>query len=328
MQRSEFQTKILSIQSKSDFERIALEVFRYQAANCKVYSAFIKALNIGENSIEHIEDIPFLPIEFFKTAKVITGEFEGEIIFTSSGTTGANTSKHFVRETAWYERIFLRGFELFYGSPCNYSLMALLPSYLERNGSSLIMMAEKLIDKTKESNSGFFLNEYSLLSERIKENESLKKKTLLLGVTFALLNFAEQFPMELHHTIIMETGGMKGMREELTRQEVSDILKQAFSLLEIHSEYGMTELMSQAYSLGDGIFRCPPWMKTLIRETNDPLSCSLWGRGVLNIIDLANLDSCAFIATQDVGEVFEDYSFSVLGRMDRSDSRGCNLLVV
>lgn len=303
-------------------------LFRYQAVHNLVYSSYLKALGIDVENVNSVEEIPFLPIDFFKTHSVVTGDFEEEIVFTSSGTTGTNTSCHFVKSKAWYERVFMHGFEHFYGKPKEYCFVALLPSYLERKGSSLVYMVEKLIEETNTGESGFFLRNYKQLSSQLMENERAKRKTILLGVTFGLLEFSEQFPISLNHTIVMETGGMKGMRKELTREEVSRVLKRCFSTSSIHSEYGMTELMSQAYSKEKGIFYSPPWMRFLVRETNDPLKTSNYGRGVLNIIDLANIDSCAFIATQDVGEVFSYGGFKVLGRIDNSDIRGCNLLVI
>lgn len=328
MQRSQIQEQIWEVNSNTRFSELALELFRMQSEQNKVYQDYLNALKIELKTVNSLKNIPFLPIEFFKTREVKTGEFVEEVVFTSSGTTGMSTSRHFVRSADWYERVFMKAFSLAYGPVSNYSLLALLPSYLERSGSSLIVMAQKLIEESKDFSSGFYLRDYERLKEQLSENERLGKKTILLGVTFALLDFAERYPMSLKNTVIMETGGMKGMREELTRDEMGAILRKAFSVKSIHSEYGMTELMSQAYAQADGIFRTPPWMKVLVRDPNDPLSVSETGRGVLNIIDLANVDSCAFIATQDLGEVFADGSFSVLGRMDRSDLRGCNLLVL
>ncbi len=328
MQNSEFQEKILSIKSKNDFAECALELFQEQAKRNLVYSDYIAALKVNPNTISKLEDIPFLPIEFFKTQRVVSGNFREQIIFESSGTTRPNTSRHYIKDIDWYEHTFLRSFELFYGSPRKYCIMALLPSYLERTGSSLIVMAQRLIEKSGHINSGFFLRNHEELYQKLGENEKMGTKTILLGVTFGLLDFAEKFTMELSNTIIMETGGMKGMREELTREEIAEVLKAAFLVPDIHSEYGMTELMSQAYSGGNGIYSCPPWMKILIREPNDPLNTQAHGRGVLNIIDLANIDSCSFIATQDVGEVFTNDRFKVMGRLEQSDVRGCNLLVV
>jgi hypothetical protein len=328
MQNSEFQRQIFQIHNNTEMERYALELFRMQSERNLVYAAYVDALKIDRRSVRSIEQIPFLPIEFFKTHRVVTGKFSEEMIFTSSGTTGMQTSRHYVRSTAWYKDVFTKGFELFYGHPSDYCILALLPSYLERQGSSLIMMVEELIKATGDGQSGFFLNNHEELYAQLEANLKRGKKTLLIGVTFGLLDFAERYQLSLCDTIVMETGGMKGRREELTRQEVADILIGAFQVKTIHSEYGMTELMSQAYSKGNGIFKCPPWMMVLPRDSSDPLTCARTGRGVLNVVDLANTDSCAFIATQDVGRVMEDGSFEVLGRVDRSDVRGCNLLVL
>lgn len=309
-------------------ERYALELFRIQSERNLVYAAYVDALKIDRRSVNSIDKIPFLPIEFFKTHRVVTGNFEEEIIFTSSGTTGLQTSRHYVRSKAWYKEVFTKGFELFYGLPSEYCILALLPSYLERQGSSLVIMVEELINSTGDIQSGFFLHNHEELYAQLTANSDRGKWTLLIGVTFGLLDFAERYPLPLHNVVVMETGGMKGRREELTRLEVADILMDAFQVNSIHSEYGMTELMSQAYSKGNGIFRCPPWMAVLPRDSSDPLTCGRTGRGILNIVDLANTDSCAFIATQDVGRVNKDASFEVLGRVDRSDVRGCNLLVL
>lgn len=330
MQKSGFQNKILSIKSNIEFEELCLELFYYQSLENQVYKNYINALNIVPETVQNHKDIPFLPIEFFKTHKVQSGRYIEQAIFTSSGTTGENTSKHYVENLDWYKRVFLSGFELFYGDPEEYCLLALLPSYLERQGSSLVYMVEELIRKSNDPKSGFYLRDYQKLSNQLMENEGSGKKTLLLGVTFALLDFAEKFPRTLRNITIMETGGMKGMRKELTRQEVSDILINGFDLeaANVHSEYGMTELMSQAYSKGDGFFQTPPWMKLLVREPNDPLVTTSLGSGALNIIDLANIDSCAFIATQDLGTVYPNGDAKILGRMDKADIRGCNLLVV
>ncbi len=327
MQRSQFQDKILQVSSDSEFANLALELFRYQAERNPVYRAYINALKIVPQHIQDYSKIPFLPIEFFKTHEVKTIEFEPEVVFTSSGTTGKNTSRHYVRQKDWYIRVFSAIFRKFYGHPTEYSILALLPSYLEREGSSLVMMAQHLILESAKESSGFYLRNHQQLVEQLLLNESQQQPTLLLGVTFGLLQFASEHSIDLKHTIVMETGGMKGMREELTRDEVAAILKSAFQLSSVHSEYGMTELMSQAYSRGDGLFQAPPWMRLLVRDTNDPLTTRPVGRGVLNVIDLANIDSCAFIATQDVGIVNDSKQFMVMGRMDQSDVRGCNLLI-
>lgn len=270
-----------------------------------------------------------MPIEVFKSQTVISGEFKPQEIFTSSGTTGMETSKHFVQELDLYTKSFRKGFELFYGPVSNYCVLALLPAYLERTGSSLVYMANDFINQSRHPLSGFYLNDLSQLAENLKKLEKENQPTLLLGVSFALLDLAEQFPQKLSNTIVMETGGMKGRRKELTRDELHTILKRGFGLDKIHSEYGMTELLSQAYSTGDGVFNCPPWMRVLIREQSDPLSYAPAGKtGGINVIDLANIDSCSFIATSDLGRLHTNGNFEVLGRFDSSDVRGCNLMVV
>ena len=252
-----------------------------------------------------------------------------EIIFTSSGTTGSVASKHYVTDLNLYEQSYLKGFESSYGPIDAYCVLALLPSYLERDGSSLIYMVNDLIDKSKHPYSGFFLSDLPKLESVLRELETQKQKTLLIGVSFALLDFAETFKLELEHTIVMETGGMKGRRKELIRKELHEQLKRGFCLQHIHSEYGMTELLSQAYSLGDSLFECPPWMKILVRDTEDPLSLLPKGKtGGINVIDLANVNSCSFIATQDLGKLYESGKFEVLGRFDHSDIRGCNLMAL
>jgi hypothetical protein len=259
---------------------------------------------------------------------VVSALFEPQHIFESSGTTGTINSRHYVRDIDLYRESFMSGFQLFYGSIKDWCIVGLLPAYLERKNSSLIVMVDALIKESNHPLSGFYLYEFKQVKELLIQLEKQKQKTLLIGVTFALLDFAEQFPIQLQHTVIMETGGMKGRRKELTRQEVHAALTKNFGINTIHSEYGMTELLSQAYSKGNGLFYCPPWMKVLVRDEEDPLIVNEQGRGVLNIIDLANIDSCSFIATDDVGIVYEDGSFEVHGRMDNSDMRGCSLLVV
>lgn len=314
----------------SSFEQNCLTVFRHQYQNISIYRRYIDLLKIDPESIHSLEEIPFLPVQFFKSDDIIADLDRPEIIFTSSGTTGALTSRHLVKDIAVYKKSFRVAFELFYGRVTDYCVLALLPSYLERDGSSLIFMADDMIKNSGHDSSGFYLHELETLSRLLIELDAKGQKTLLLGVTFALLDLAEYFPVNsaLKNTIVMETGGMKGKRKEMVREEVHAILKIGLGQQLIHSEYGMTELLSQAYSLGEGIFQCPPWMKILIRETNDPLSLQkVAGRsGGINIIDLANINSCSFIATQDLGKVFPDGSFEVLGRFDNSDIRGCNLL--
>ena len=318
---------LFTITSVDIRNEVALEIFRHQAKHCDIYHKYLQAIKVNALEIQNATDIPYLPISFFKTHSVSMGDFTPEITFTSSGTSGTNTSRHVVRSIDIYRKAFHRAFELQYGSPADYVIYALLPSYLEREGSSLILMAEELIAQAKPG-SGFFLRHHHDLQSLLIENEKVGKKNLLLGVTFALLDFAEAMPTPLPNTIIMETGGMKGRRKELIREEVHRILKEAFEVSHIHSEYGMTELLSQAYSKGEGLFNCPPWMSVSVRDVQDPLSNSTTGKGGLNIMDLANIDSCAFIATQDLGTVHADGSFEVTGRFDHADVRGCNLMVV
>jgi acyl-protein synthetase LuxE len=322
----EFEDKIFEVNSAS-FTDLALEIFRFQATGNEVYRSYLQALNIDPFSIESIDKIPFLPISFFKTHAVTTGAFEPEVIFESSGTTGSVNSRHLVKSTALYVKSFTRAFELFYGEPARFCILGLLPSYLERSSSSLVMMVHELINASGHPTSGFYLYEHEKLQHTLTEVSAGAQPVLLIGVSFALLDFSERFPLTLHNTIVMETGGMKGRRTELTRMELHQILKQKFSLGAIHSEYGMTELLSQAYSAGDGFFRCPPWMRVVVRDDDDPLSVNQSGKGILNVIDLANVYSCSFIATDDIGIVYDNGSFEVQGRMDNSDVRGCSLMV-
>ena len=275
-----------------------------------------------------LNTIPFLPISFFKSHTVSTGEYEPQQVFESSGTTQTTNSKHLVKDINLYRESFNKAFELFYGSVKEWCIIGLLPSYLERNNSSLVMMVDELIKESNHPDSGFYLYDFNGLKNTLQRLELQGTKTLLIGVTFALLDFAEKYPMNLKHTIVMETGGMKGRRKELTRGEVHQLLQQNLGVNCIHSEYGMTELLSQAYSKGDGRFVCPPWMKVLVRDEEDPLLVKNSGSGVLNVIDLANVYSCSFLATEDVGIVYEDGSFEILGRLDNSDIRGCSLLVL
>ena len=311
--------------TSENFNTLALATFQKQLSNSSVYNAFFKALGKDLNSISSWREIPFLPISFFKTHRVCQDQ---PIVhtFESSGT-GGNRSQHLVNDLLLYEQSFLPTFKIYLEVPLEeVSILALLPSYLERNNSSLVYMVNALLPEA-HSTSGFFLNDFTALKNQLVENEKNKIKTLLIGVSFALLDFSEQFPMPLKHTTIMETGGVKGRREELTRIELHAVLCKAFQLTEIHSEYGMTELFSQAYSKGSGIFECPPWMKVVCRDLQDPLSLLPSGkRGALNIIDLANQNSCSFIATEDVGVVHENGTFEILGRMNHAEIRGCNLL--
>lgn len=323
---------IFTIKSEQEFRRITLDVFRFQATNNPIYRQYVQSLKIDIEAIEQIEQIPFLPVEFFKSFEIIANNqnTNNPQIFTSSGTTGQITSKHLVSDSSIYQKSYLKAFELFYGNITDYCILALLPSYLEREGSSLVYMADDLIKKSKHHQSGFYLHNYDELILTLQQLQDKKQKTILLGVTYALLDVVEQFPLFRggSNLIVMETGGMKGKRKEMIREELHNILCEGFGVKSIHSEYGMTELLSQAYSKGDGIFTTPPWMKLLIRDTNDPFSYLPAGRtGGINIIDLANIYSCSFIATQDLGKTNPNNSFEVLGRFDNSDIRGCNLLV-
>jgi len=327
MNPESFSSKIFNIRSQKEFNGFALELFHYQVNNNKVYHQYVKGIGVDPGKIECYTDIPFLPIEFFKTHGVYCGA-KPEKYFASSGTTGSVESRHWYSDTRVYESSFVNTFEWFYGSPEQYEILALLPSYLERSGSSLVFMVNRLAELSKKPGSGFYLYDHDSLIKRILFNESSGIKTLLIGVTFALIDLSEKIKTTLKHTLIMETGGMKGRREELTRQEVHEILGDAFGVHAIHSEYGMTELFSQAYSKGSGYFTCPLWMKVLIRDINDPLALiSENHTGGINIIDLANIGSCAFIATQDLGKIPGKGIFEVLGRFDYSDVRGCNLMV-
>ncbi len=326
---------IFNVKSE-DFVVFAEKVFCFQYQFNKVYRKFTQlrssldhfgADNEPLTESDYPTRIPFLPISFFKTHPIMVDGETHEIVFSSSGTSGMAVSRHFVQNLSLYEESFIRGFLEAYGSPTDYAFLCLLPSYLERKGSSLIYMAQKLIDLSKDPDSGFFLESKGKLTEVLVKRELSAKKTILLGVSFALLDFALENPIELKHTIVIETGGMKGRRKEVTRSELHGVLKAAFKVSSIHSEYGMTEILSQAYSKGEGIYYCPPWMRVLVREEDDPFSVKEEGSGILCIIDLANLYSCSFIETADAGCVFPDGSFEVLGRIDHSDIRGCSLLV-
>ena len=315
--------KIFSIETEQEFEQVALEVFRFQAEQCASYKQYIELLGIAPYDVISIEQIPFLPIEFFKTFDIYCGEGQPEKVFTSSNTGGTVASRHAMQSLAHYERTFTAAFEKFYGATERWSIYGLLPNYLAREGSSLVYMTDRLIARC--GSGGFYLDEYEKL---LADMEADPKPKILLGVSYALWDLAEKFALQLSDTIVMETGGMKGYREELPKAEFHQILTSAFGVEKIHSEYGMAELTSQAYSAGDGIFRSPEWMRVLIRDVNNPLRILPNGsRGAINIIDLANLSSCAFIATQDVGVVFNDGSFSIEGRLSGADIRGCNLLV-
>jgi len=315
--------------SQAEFTELSLGVFNYQYKNIKVYRDFIDALGVKTRAVKSLEDIPFMPIEFFKTFDIISNVKNSSMVFKSSGTTGIKRSRHFIQDIDIYKYSFTKAFQLFYGNITNYVVLALLPSYIENGDSSLVYMANNLIKSSKNKDSGFYLNNYSALIEKLDELKTRKKKVLLLGVSYALLDLVEQKKFDFPSLIIMETGGMKGRRKELIRKELHEKLCQGFGVKSIHSEYGMTELLSQAYSKADGVFSCPPWMKILIRDVNDPFSYMKQGKsGAVNIIDLANIHSASFLATQDLGKIINPHEFEILGRFDNSDIRGCNLLVV
>jgi hypothetical protein len=338
--------KIFNV-NEGSFHDLALEVFRFQYQHNSVYKTYVDTLKFNPQKINKLVDIPFLPIRFFKTHTVKTTDFQPSYEFKISGTTQTINSHHFIKDIEIYRRSFMKAFELFYGPVEGWCIIGLLPSYLERTNSSLVFMVDDLVTRSKHKESGFYLYEYRKLHETLQDLEEKKQRTLLIGVTFALLDFAKKYPMRLRHTTIMETGGMKGRGEEIVRDEVHELLKGEFQLDMIHSEYGMTELLSQAYSKGNGIFYCPQWMKVLIRDEEDPLAVQssefrvqstdvrlptangrLVTKGVLNIIDLANIYSCSFIATDDAGKLYGDGSFEVVGRIDNSDIRGCSLLAI
>lgn len=307
---------------------MALKIYAFQKSENHVYGEYIERLFGHDYTPHHYSEIPFLPIVFFKTHSVKSGAFTREVTFKSSGTTSSVSSQHFVKSIELYEKSFLKTFKLFFGNPKDYGVLGLLPSYLERGNSSLVFMVNKLIQLSRHPSSGFYLNEFDNLASTIEDLESTEKPTLLFGVTYALLDFFERHPGNYKYLRVIETGGMKGQREELTRKQVQEQLTNNSGIEPIYSEYGMTELLSQAYSLKDELFKCPPWMRVLTRSTSDPLSLSKKGKtGGMNVIDLANIYSCSFIATQDLGRIYDDHSFHVLGRFDHSDIRGCNLLV-
>lgn len=323
------QERIFNIQTATDFNEAALAVFKHQFTHNSVYRSFCDLLYIHPADVNSVHEIPFLPIQFFKSKEIVSSKNEIQETFTSSGTTGSSTSKHYVTDVSWYEKSYLLGFKHFYGAIEDYVILALLPNYLERKGSSLIYMVDDLIKRSKHKESGFYLHNYSELAEVLNSLEQQGKKTILIGVSFALLDLIEQYQFKLTNTIIMETGGMKGKRKELVRAELHALLKEGFGVSQIHSEYGMTELLSQGYSKGNGIFNCPPWMQVLVRDTEDALTVLPEGKsGGINVIDLANYNSCSFIATQDLGKVYSDKSFEIIGRFDHSDIRGCNLMVL
>jgi acyl-protein synthetase LuxE len=313
---------------KAGFTGLALDIFHFQYQHNPIYRSYTDLLRINPAGISEIEQIPFLPVSFFKTHEVRTTVFTPEIVFESSGTTGTGGSRHEVKDLSLYKKSFTAGFELFYGPVTDWCVIGLLPAYLERSNSSLVLMADELIRMSGHADSGFYLYEHEKLAAVLQQLEARGQKTLLIGVTFALLDFAENYSLQLEHTVVMETGGMKGRRKEITRQELQDILTKKLGLGSVHAEYGMTELLSQAYSAGQGMFETVPWMKALVRREDDPFDIRQAGEGILNIIDLANIYSCAFLATEDIGKVHPDGCFEVSGRVDNSDIRGCSLLVV
>ena len=312
-----------------NFNQVAQSVFSFQYQNNKVYKQWCNLMcpQISDAQFQ-ISTIPFLPISFFKTHTITSTTFIPQQIFESSGTTTTINSQHLVKDINIYKTSFIQTFETFYGKINEWCIIGLLPSYLERNNSSLVMMVDEMIKLSNNNQSGFYLYEFDKLKNVLTELGNKKQKTLLIGVTFGLLDFAEKNKMQLNHVVVMETGGMKGRKKELTRNEVHNFLKENLGVKEIHSEYGMTELLSQAYSKNNGKFICPPWMKVVVRSEEDPLQINCTGKGILNIIDLANVYSCSFIATDDAGIVYEDGSFEVIGRVDNSDIRGCSLLIV
>jgi phenylacetate-coenzyme A ligase PaaK-like adenylate-forming protein len=315
-----------------NFPEKALELFRFQYTHNAVYKRFVDVLNCDAAKVSAIDQIPFLPISFFKQFELKTTAFESQVVFESSGTTGMATSRHQVKDVQLYEQSFLTAFEQFYGPVGDYCILGLLPSYLERSSSSLVYMVQRMIEISRHPLSGFYLYNFEELYHTLQKLQAEGQKTLLIGVTYALLDFSEAFPLKLNNTIIMETGGMKGRKKEMLRAEVHEQLKGAFGVGDIHSEYGMTELLSQAYSFKDGLFHTPQWLKIVLREEDDPMSIitepNKQTSGAINIIDLANIYSCCFIATDDIGRLYPDGSFEVLGRMDNSDIRGCSLLAV
>ena len=331
---SQWNDKIFGL-TEAGFVALSLEIFRFQYQHNPVYGQYVDALQVKPGEVQKLADIPFLPIRFFKSHAVTTTGFTPELVFESSGTTGSINSKHLVKDALVYEESFTRAFRQFYGEINDWCVIGLLPAYLERQGSSLVYMVDKLVKNSRHPQSGFYLYDFEKLQQVLLQLESQGQQVLLIGVTFALLDFAQQYPTPLQHTVMMETGGMKGRREELIRPQVHEILQQAFGLPAIHAEYGMTELLSQAYSKGNGLFSCPPWMKVLIREEEDPLAIRSVKEikqkpvsGAINIIDLANIYSCSFIATDDAGQLEGDGSFRVMGSLDNSDIRGCSLMVV
>lgn len=329
---NDIEKDIFQIENESQFEHLALKVFSFQYQENAVYREYCDLVKRTPENVKQLTDIPFLPIELFKSHTIITGSHDYELLFQSSGTTGQERSRHFLKKTSLYRTSFLQGFRRFYGEPENFCILALLPNYMENKHSSLIFMVNELIQQTGHQKSGFYLDNLEELANNLIKLKNQQTKVLLLGVSYALLDLAEQFPMDLSNVTIMETGGMKGRREELTREELHGILMKHFQAERIHSEYGMAELLSQAYSKGGGLFETPPWMKILLREYNDPFcvqsAADQENHGGINVVDLANLYSCSFIETKDIGKTYPDGRFEVLGRFDYSDIRGCNLMIM
>ena len=323
---NELAEKVFSVSNEKAFQQIALEIFHFQYAYNPVYRDYSELVGKTPSTVSSLPEIPFLPIRFFKSHEIKTGDFVPEVIFKSSGTTGLNSSRHFVKDLSIYERSFLDGFTRFYGQPGQYCILGLLPSYLEQGASSLVYMVDTLINKSGHPLSAFYLYEHGKLAETLAELESNRQPALLFGVTYALLDFAEKHGFPLQNTVLVETGGMKGRKKELSKPALYEALRSAFSVTAVHSEYGMTELLSQAYAI-NGAYHCPPWMKAILRDETDPFSAGL-SSGAINVIDLANLYSCSFIATEDLGKQHPDGSFEVLGRMDNTDVRGCSQLAL
>ncbi len=323
----EYYKIIFSKQIESCFDKYALQAFEYQYNNNPVYRKYCDLIHIKEDKIKSLTDIPFLPVELFKTHKIISGDIKHELEFHSSGTTGNQASKHFVANAGIYKKSFTFCFKKFFGNPDKYEILALLPSYREKENSSLVYMVNELIKLSANKHGGFYKNNFDELNQKINYLEKNKIKYLLFGVSFALLDFAEKYPQKICYGDFIETGGMKGRRQEITRQELHKILCSAFKINKIYSEYGMTELLSQAYSKESGIFLCPPQMKVFCRDGSDPLMITKSGKGAINIIDLANIHSCCFIATSDIGNIYKNGSFEVDGRFDEADVRGCSMLI-
>lgn len=322
-------SQIFDPKSKMHFENLALQVFEHQSAKCPVYANYLNQLDINPKSVNHFDQIPFLPIQFFKSHQIISTNKKIDKVFLSSGTTGNEQSRHYVSDLNIYKLSYTKGFEIFYGDIKDYTILALLPNYLEREGSSLVFMVDDLIKKSKSPESGFYLNDLESLSAKLIQLNKRNEKVLLIGVSYALLDLVNKYKFHLKNIVIMETGGMKGRRKEMIREELHKILSVGFGVDRIHSEYGMTELLSQAYSKGNGIFEAPPWMRIVVRDPEDPLTILPHSKtGGLNVVDLANINSCAFIATQDLGKTNGNGTFEIMGRFDNSDIRGCNLMVI